>query len=263
MAWIAGSSPAMTWGRRHSRHHIRSSFPRKRDSRAKLHRPAYLLWIPTCAGMTKESLSPPIPSPQDLILGSMPVFPHPADVMQMGGNGGNFPPNALCLRSFPLPPQSALAYSRRIMTEVLFYHLQQQPLERVLPVLLEKCLERGWRAVVQSGSAERMEAVDQELWTYRDETFLAHGTAKDGHEADQPVFLTTAEDNPNGAQVRFLIDRAAPPNLADYTRAIYIFDDHDPEAVTDARAHYKNALDAGHEVTYWQQSDQGRWEKRA
>ena len=46
------------------------------------------------------------------------------------------------------------------MTEILFYHLQHQPLERVLPTLLEKTLERGWRAVVQTsggagGSARR------------------------------------------------------------------------------------------------------------
>ena len=31
------------------------------------------------------------------------------------------------------------------MTEVLFYHLQNMTLESVLPPLLEKSLERGWR----------------------------------------------------------------------------------------------------------------------
>ena len=44
--------------------------------------------------------------------------------------------------------------------EVLFYHLEHQPLERVLPMLLERTMERGWRAVVQVGSAERLEALD-------------------------------------------------------------------------------------------------------
>ena len=46
------------------------------------------------------------------------------------------------------------------MTEVLFYHLQSQPLERALPSLLEKCLERQWRAVVQVGSEERRDALE-------------------------------------------------------------------------------------------------------
>ncbi len=148
-------------------------------------------------------------------------------------------------------------------TEVLFYHLERQPLERVLPVLLEKCLERGWRAVVQAGSAERLTAIDQDLWTYRDDSFLPHGTAQDDHDPDQPVFLTIGEDNPNAAQVRFLVDRAAPPDLEPYERAIYIFDDHDPEALADARKRYREALDAGYDVTYWQQNEAGRWEKRA
>ncbi|MFL4968611.1 MAG: DNA polymerase III subunit chi, partial [Xanthobacteraceae bacterium] len=38
------------------------------------------------------------------------------------------------------------------MTEILFYHLQGQPLDRVLPNLLERSLERGWRIVVQAAS---------------------------------------------------------------------------------------------------------------
>ena len=55
------------------------------------------------------------------------------------------------------------------------------PLERALPLLLEKTLERGWRAVVQAGSQERLDVLDQHLWTWREDSFLPHGTAKDGH----------------------------------------------------------------------------------
>ena len=94
------------------------------------------------------------------------------------------------------------------MTEVLLYHLERQPHERVLPTLLERTLERGWRAVVQCGSEERLEAIDGSLWTYRDDSFLPHGTARDGPPARQPIFLTSGEDNPNGAQVHFLIEGA-------------------------------------------------------
>ncbi len=79
------------------------------------------------------------------------------------------------------------------MTEMLFYHLQRQPLERVLPSLLERSLERGWRVVVQAASDERVEALDAHLWTYRDDSFLPHGTAREAEAAAQPVLLTTAE----------------------------------------------------------------------
>ena len=85
------------------------------------------------------------------------------------------------------------------MAEVLFYHLQRQPLEAVLPTLLEKSLERGWRAVVQVATDERLAALDDHLWTFSDESFLPHGTDREAHAADQPVVLTTSGANPNGA----------------------------------------------------------------
>jgi len=149
------------------------------------------------------------------------------------------------------------------VTEVLFYHLQNQPLERVLPELLEKCLERKWRAVVQLGSEERRDALDAHLWTYRDDGFLPHGTAKDGHAAQQPVWLTAADDNPNGATVRFLADGAEAANYSDYQRIVMLFDGNDPDALDRARASWTSVKAAGHDATYWQQSERGRWEKKA
>ncbi len=149
------------------------------------------------------------------------------------------------------------------MTEVLFYHLQNQPLERVLPEMLEKCLERKWRAVVQLGSEERRDALDAHLWTYRDDGFLPHGTAKDGHAAEQPVWLTATDDNPNAANVRFLADGAEAANYSEYQRIVLLFDGNDPDAVDKARASWTSAKAAGHDATYWQQSERGRWEKKA
>jgi DNA polymerase-3 subunit chi len=149
------------------------------------------------------------------------------------------------------------------MTEVLFYHLEHQPLERVLPSLVEKTLERGWRAVVQAGSQERVEALDTLLWTYREESFLPHGTRRDGDPALQPVYLTADEDNPNGATVRFLVDGAELPDPSGYARVVYLFDGADAAAVARARAQWQAAKAAGCEVTYWQQSSEGRWEKKA
>ena len=94
------------------------------------------------------------------------------------------------------------------MSEVLFYQLDRRPLESVLPELLEKCLERNWRTVLQVGSEERLAALDAHLWTYGEESFLPHGTAKDGRAEAQPIYLTTGGENPNGATVRLLADGA-------------------------------------------------------
>lgn len=149
------------------------------------------------------------------------------------------------------------------MTEVLFYHLERQPLEQVLPTLLERSLARGWRVVVQSSDAERRDALDAHLWTYRDEAFLPHGTAQDGHPALQPIWLTYLDENPNEATVRFLVDRAVAGDISGYERVVYLFDGHDPDSVADARIRWKEARDAGHSVTYWRQNPSGAWENKA
>ena len=148
-------------------------------------------------------------------------------------------------------------------TEVFFYHLEQRSLESVLPELLERTLERGWRAVVQAGSPERVEALDSQLWTYADASFLPHGTARDGNSERQPILLTTGEDNPNGAKVRFLVDGASHASLSQYARAVFLFDGRDDAAVAQARRQWQAVKAAGLAATYWQQNDQGRWEKKA
>ena len=149
------------------------------------------------------------------------------------------------------------------MTEVLFYHLHRQPLERALPDLLEKCFERGWRAVVQVGSEERRDALDSHLWTYREEGFLPHGTIKDGSAEAQPIWLTVGPENPNGASVRFLADGVEMAEIQPYARVVVLFDGNDAEAVQRARASWSAVKAAGHEATYWQQSERARWEKKA
>lgn len=149
------------------------------------------------------------------------------------------------------------------MTEILFFHLERQPLEAALPQLVAKSLERGWRVAIQAGSEERARTLDTLLWTYADDSFLPHGLAGDGVDADQPVLIGWTGDNRNAAVVRFLVDRAAPPDLSPYLRGVFLFDGNDAEAVAEARAHWKTQKAAGHDLTYWQQGARGGWEKKA
>jgi DNA polymerase-3 subunit chi len=149
------------------------------------------------------------------------------------------------------------------MAEVLFYHLTESTLEEALPALLERSLDRGWRAVVQTGSEERRDALDTHLWTFSDDSFLAHGTDREPWPADQPVLLTTGQDNGNAAQIRFIVDGATPPDLDGYARAVFLFDGHDQAQVEGAREQWKQLKAAGHDVTYWQQAADRRWERRA
>ena len=148
-------------------------------------------------------------------------------------------------------------------TEIYFYHLEQRTLEEVLPTLLERSLERGWRAAVQATSDERVEALDTLLWTYRDESFLAHGTARDGQPEAHPIYLTAEPDNPNAAQVRFLVDGAEIDDASPYARIVFMFDGRDSEAVARARDAWHEAKEKGLSVSYWQQDADGRWQQRA
>ena len=148
------------------------------------------------------------------------------------------------------------------MTEIRFYHLQRTALEAALPPMLEKTLERGQRAVVMAGSEERVEHLTDHLWTCSDRGFLPHGSARDGNAALQPVWLTTMDENPNEAQVLFLTDGTSSGKVADYQLCVELFDGNDETAVQAARERWKNYKEAGHALTYWQQSAAGRWEQK-
>jgi len=150
------------------------------------------------------------------------------------------------------------------MTEVFFYHLQQQPLEKVLPTLLAKSLERGWRVVVQAGTPDRVASLDAHLWTYDEESFLPHGTSAEEDAADNPIVLTTDTVNHNEAIARFLVDGVAlPEDAAAYQRIVVLFDGNDDTYLAIARDQWKQVKAAGHEAQYWQQDEDGRWRKKA
>lgn len=154
------------------------------------------------------------------------------------------------------------------MPDVLFYHLERAGLDDVLPGLLEKSLERKWRALVKLGSTERLEDLDAKLWTFREDSFLPHASYRDARAAEQPVLLTIGDENPNGSSIFFYADGAMPPDWSadrfeGIARVVVLFDGRDPAAMDAAREHWKKARAAGFEATYWQQTAEGRWEKRA
>lgn len=150
------------------------------------------------------------------------------------------------------------------MAEVLFYHLTESRLEEALPDLLERSLSRGWRAVVQCTSEEKRRSLDHHLWTFRDDSFLPHGTDETSTGALQPILLTIdAAQAANDPQVRFMVEGAVPVSLEGLARGVYLFDGHDEEQLAGARQRWKVEKAAGHVVTYWQQSEDRRWVKKA
>ena len=149
------------------------------------------------------------------------------------------------------------------MTEISFYHLLHTPLERALPKLVEKVLESGARAVIRTGSAERAEALSSALWTFDQDSFVPHGTVRDGNAAQQPVWITPDEENPNGADILVLTDGAAAAEIGGFRRCLEMFDGRDESAVAAARQRWADYKATDHELTYWQQTERGGWEKKA
>ena len=150
------------------------------------------------------------------------------------------------------------------MTEALFYHLERRALQDVLPGLIEKTLERGWRALIRADSAERAEMIDNLLWTYDDSSFLPHAQLGDGDTARQPVLITVEDANANAANVLFLVG-GAPADwsaLDEFTRVVTMFDGRDAEMLGRAREDWKQAKSAGHDVTYWKETSSGKFEKQ-
>lgn len=150
------------------------------------------------------------------------------------------------------------------MAEVRFYHLTELPLERALPPMLDRTLQRGQRAVVRGTDSGRLSALDRHLWTYADESFLPHGMDGDPEPSRQPVWLTASETVPNGAQALFLVDGAgaAPEEMAGMEVTAVLFDGHDPAAVEAARGQWRAVTGAGLAAVYWAQEG-GRWVKRS
>ena len=148
------------------------------------------------------------------------------------------------------------------MTEIRFYHLEKSGLDNVLPQLVGKALQKGERILIKAPDENEVERINEHLWTFDPASFLPHGTAADGSETDQPVFITAANENPNGATILFLTHDLEAADLAAYQLVCEIFDGRNEDSLAKARARWKTYKDAGHDLTYWQQGDKG-WDKKA
>lgn len=148
--------------------------------------------------------------------------------------------------------------------DVLFYHLTETRLEQALPTLVERCLARDWKVLVQVGDAAMLEALDEALWTYNDASFLPHaaeGRSNFGAEA-HPVWLSSSQEASLGRHIHFAVAGAVPDQSQATERLIYMFDGHNSDAVIQARERWKVEKAAGHTLTYWQQQGSG-WEKKS
>lgn len=149
------------------------------------------------------------------------------------------------------------------MSQIGFYHLLRMPLEHALPKLLDKAVAAGHKVVVMAGSPERVEHLNTHLWTYSEESWLPHGSARDGEAELQPIWLTDQDENPNGAGVLVLCDGVTPGDVGGFARCLDLFDGNDEQAVEAARERWKVWKAEGHQLVYYQQNAGGGWDEKA
>lgn len=149
------------------------------------------------------------------------------------------------------------------MAEIWFFHLDRQPVEHVLPRIVNSSIQRGWRMVVETAVPERVVKLSEMLWASEDVAFLAHGFEGEPSPEHQPVWLTATAENPNAAQVRVLLDGAKPGDISNLNRAVIMFDGNDGQAIESARAEWKTQKAAGHDISYWKQDENGKWINQA
>ena len=145
--------------------------------------------------------------------------------------------------------------------QVDFYHLTQQPLDRVLPQIAEKVLSTGARLLIVVGDDDERARLDRHLWTYSPDSFLAHAQLGAGDDSAQPILLAPDINAANGATNVALADGVWRPDALDFDRAFHFFDE---ARIKDARAAWKLLKDNDNvEPRYWKQNEAGRWEQAA
>jgi DNA polymerase-3 subunit chi len=148
------------------------------------------------------------------------------------------------------------------VTEIRFYHLEQRRVDQALPPLLERALEEGRRVLVRASSEEMVAALNERLWTYDDASFLPHGAAGDGDPMEQPIFLTSEQENPNAATMLVRLSGAEAGEADDaFDLVVLMFDGRDEAALAHARGEWRWLKDQGRTISYWRESDEGGWER--
>ncbi len=146
--------------------------------------------------------------------------------------------------------------------EYWFYHLEASTLEGVLPGLLEKTLEKGWRALVKMPE-DKLAELDNFLWTFRDDAFLPHGRDDEPQAELQPILLSASTESAAGFDAVFLLNGASIVDMDDVNRAMVMINGRSEEDVTRERGRWKELKAAGASLAYYQQDERGRWEKKA
>ena len=145
------------------------------------------------------------------------------------------------------------------MTTISFYHLLSTTRERAVPKLMEKALASGAKVVMLAGSDTMLKTLSAALWSNDPTSFFPHGSVRDGHKNEQPIYLTLTDENPNGATILCVLDGSTPASLPTYTKVLDVFDGSNEDDVAAARTRWAAYKEHGYALQYVKQQPGGSW----
>lgn len=149
------------------------------------------------------------------------------------------------------------------MTDIRFYHLENEGWDGALPKLMERVISANLKAVIKVKDTEQGKQVDTLLWSYKADSFLPHDTQDCENPARQPVYITSAQEQPNAAECLVLLDADQYDDISPFKCVLYMFDGRKGDVLSQARLDWKKYKDQGLEMSYWQQNPGGGWEQKA
>ena len=148
------------------------------------------------------------------------------------------------------------------MADIRFYHMEQSTLDQALPSIALKAWQSGKNVLIRVPDKQEASRLNDLLWTFHPNVFLPHGADGDKHPERQPVFLSANDENVNNAEILILTHGCVIEDISSYAMVCEMLDGRVESQVKDARSRWKIYKEAGHDLTYWQQDENGKWAKK-
>ncbi|OPZ78363.1 MAG: DNA polymerase III subunit chi [Alphaproteobacteria bacterium ADurb.Bin438] len=142
-----------------------------------------------------------------------------------------------------------------------FYHLTSSTLQKILPQLAINIDKTKKHAIFLFKDDNEVEKFNDYLWTFKDTSFIPHGSKNDGNENLQPIFLSSEFSNPNDA--KFIVYTSPLNNInPEFERVFIIFNGNNKMELEMARNLWKKGIALSAEMHYWQDLPEGWVEKK-
>ena len=147
------------------------------------------------------------------------------------------------------------------MTQIIFYSTAPFQVEKTLFTLLEKSLEKGNKSLLLFKDKEKCLSINEQLWTYKQNSFLPHISEDDQiyDNIDVPVYLSTKNENPFKAELLFSIDGFLPDNIDHFERVIIIIDVNDELLNEKYKNYYLDINKNFEDIVFYKSDDNGKW----